>query len=149
MLSKGIIKADHSYQYTCGNCNGTGWNSSSKGEHLICMHCYGLDYDQLIEAFRMARGKRYYGLLKAILHLKGKAICDRALEMQANHPEEKLLVHNLVELMIEFQFPVNRFKALVEWLEETRIVPPGLYEYLKDNGFKISGAIKALEKASE
>jgi hypothetical protein len=142
MIAKGEIQADSSYRYTCGNCNGNGRFMDGKtGEYEDCPHCYNLDYDKLIEAFRLARGERYYAILKAILSIKGKAIVDSAI---ARKHDGKLFVADLLHLLMEFKFPRNRFKPLVEWLEETHTLKSGVYELIHDSKFKISDGLREL-----
>jgi len=144
-VAKGQIQSDNSYQYTCGNCKGIGHFMDSKtGEYEDCTHCYNLDYDKLLEAFRLARGERYYAILKAILSLKGKAIADSAIVRRNANANIKLTIADLLHLLMEFNFPRNRFKPLVEWLEETRTLPIGVYNRIHDSRFKIADGLKQL-----
>jgi hypothetical protein len=132
-VAKGVWNPDTGYSYICANCNGT--------NRATCTHCYGLNYPKLLEAFAVARGARYYAILKAILSIKGKAIYDRAREVAGGG---KLSPADLCELLVEFEFPPNRMKPLVEWLEETRILPTGAYGRLREMGFRVSAALEAL-----
>lgn len=142
-VAKGQIQADNSYKYTCGNCNGAGQFIDSKtGQYEDCTHCYNLDYDKLIEAFRLARGERYYAILKAILSIKGKAIVDSANARRGENG--KLSLAALLHVLMEFQFPHNRFKPLVEWLEETRTIQAGAYDRIHRGKFKVSDGLKEL-----
>ena len=36
---------------------------------------------------------------------------------------------DMLHMLMEFQFPPNRFKPLVEWLEEYRFLPTGTYQW--------------------
>jgi hypothetical protein len=136
-VAKGQWDKDRGYLYTCGNCNGRG---QVRGE--VCDHCYALDYDALMYAFRVARGSRYYALLKAILSIKGKEIYDTARQIKAN--TDKIVIADLFALLVQFQFPPNRMKPLVEWLEETQVCPSGAYERLKERGLKIRQGLDVL-----
>lgn len=118
-IARGIRQPDNRYLYTCLRCSGMGYKRD-----VLCTDCYDLDYDVLIEHFATARGTRYYALLKAILSLKGQAIADRALEINEGNIRRQDLFH----LLVEFNFPRNRFKPLVEWLEECKIIPAGTYD---------------------
>lgn len=133
-VAKGQWIPDQGYIYTCANCGGSGFNANEP-----CCHCYGLDIPVLMEQFATARGQRYYALLKAILSVQGKAIVDDVLSIKT--ASGKVLLSDIIGLFIKWQWPRNRWKPFVEWLEETYTVRPGLYERLKDIGFKIGEAI--------
>jgi hypothetical protein len=126
ITAKGQRQDDGSYVYTCGACNGT--------NNPQCSYCYGLDMDKMLEAFAVARGQQYYSLLKAILSVVGKDIYESALELRME--EYKFRVADLIYLCIKFNFPKNRVKPLVEWLEETGAARAGLYSRIQAGGFK-------------
>ena len=136
-VAKGRWDKYKGYLYTCGKCNGTGRNGDA-----VCDHCYALDYAALMEAFRYARGSRYYALLKAILSIKGKEIYDTARQVKAD--TNKIVIADLFKLLVQFQFPPNRMKPLVEWLEETQVIPSGAYKRLKERGLKIRQGLDML-----
>jgi hypothetical protein len=143
IVAKGKTSPDGTYLYTCGNCDGAGQLMDSKtGAYSDCTHCYNLDYDKLVEAFRLARGQRYYAILKAILSIKGKAIVESA--KRRKNAEGKITVADLLHIQMEFQFPANRFKPLVEWLEETQTIPSGVYDRIHRGKFKISDGLREL-----
>jgi len=132
MIAKGQRQTDGSYIYTCGNCDGVGFFSDK-----ACPHCYNLNYDELLIQFKTARGERYYAILKAILSIKGKAIVDRAEEYKSKHSNGKMSVADCFHLLMDFKFPLNRFKPLVEWLEETRTIKTGSFRRIQQGGHKV------------
>jgi len=138
-VAKGQVQPDKSYRYRCGKCSGSGRVSSG-----ICPHCYRLDLKLLHEQFQTAQGERYYALLKAILSVQGKAIYDRAMELQQKDGVSTPL--HLGILCIEFGFN-SRMKPLVEWLEECRLLPSGIYVDLRERGMRV-GAVLAKAQAA-
>lgn len=124
--AKGVRQDDGTYIYSCAGCSGT-WNPK-------CNYCKGRDMDAMIEAFTVARGQQYYSLWKAILTVIGKAICDEIRDIEQE--TGKITPADLVYLCIKFRLPPNRFKPMVEWLEENRIIPTGTYDDMKERGFK-------------
>jgi hypothetical protein len=154
-VAKGYIDNSCTYHYTCGNCKGIGHFMDSKtGKYEVCTHCYDLDYAKLIDAFRLARGEQYYAILKAILSLKGKDIHDRVWEIGEARGKYRerfdgiqvpvITVADMLHLLMEFQFPQNRFKPLVEWLEECRFVPTGTHDKIRRSNFKVRDGLKEL-----
>lgn len=144
-VAKGRIDENHNYVYTCGYCNGKG-HLGSDNMHP-CPHCYNLEYPMLLSHFETAKGERYYALLKAILSIKGKAIYDRAKEVdnlrlanQGGH----LTYADLYHLFMEFEFPRNRFKPFMEWLEESGVVPSGTHGRMVAGGLKVGDCLKRL-----
>lgn len=141
MIAKGQIQPDYAYQYTCGHCSGVGFLLSTG---KICPHCYNLDLPRLLEAFQTARGSRYYALLKAILSIQGKAICDRYLEIYAERGNHWIVI-DYGRLVLEFGWG-KRMKPLAEWLEECRLIPTGTYEKIRERGPKIGDIIAGAQR---
>lgn len=131
-VAKGKIQPDGNYKYRCGQCGGSGQYAGR-----TCSHCYDLNLPKLLEEFELARGERYYAILKAILSLQGKAIIDEAKRISASNPSGKLVVIDLGYLCIKFGFG-QRMKPLVEWLEEGQVIPYGSYERLHHRAPKVS-----------
>lgn len=131
MIGKGQIQDDKSYVYTCLQCQGSGWFHGDP-----CTHCYGGDIDRLLVEFAVARGERYYALLKRILAANGKAIYDAACEIRQKNGGFR--PYDIAWLCIKFDWPQNRMKALAEWLEETHFMPAAMYSHLQEHGMKVS-----------
>jgi hypothetical protein len=130
MIAKGTIAPDKSYHYTCMQCNGRGlWHGDP------CTHCYDGDMDRLMTEFAMARGERYYALLKAILVQNGRAIYDEARLIR--EATGRFTPVDWAVLCIMFNWPQNRMKALAEWLEETQFAATGFYDHCRDQGMKV------------
>lgn len=136
-VAKGRTLEDGTYLFTCGHCGGTGQIAET-----VCSWCYGLDADAILAAMRDgARGQRYYGLLKAYLSVRGKAIVDEAKRL---YDEQGALM--VVDLAyIHRLFGLN-FKATVEWLEETQVIHSGVYDAIEYRGIKVR---ELVEKARE
>ncbi|MGB1286100.1 MAG: hypothetical protein ACPG7F_06170 [Aggregatilineales bacterium] len=117
-VAKGRTLPDGTYIYTCGNCGGVGWHASGD----TCNHCYALDYAQITEAIKSARGQRYYALLKAALSISGKAIVHCANAIKNENKWGKLRFVDLGYIALRFNL---NLKSTIEWLEETRSVPFG------------------------
>jgi len=132
-VAKGKWDRNTGYAYTCGQCAGRGMVHGQ-----ACSHCYALDYQAIMEAFKLARGERYYALLKAALSLKGKTIYD------ATRDGERLTIADIFRLMVDFDWPRKRAKPFFEWLEETNVIPSGTYRHLKDRGFVITTVCEKL-----
>lgn len=142
-VAKGRIDENHNYVYTCGFCNGKGLLR----EIRYCPHCYNLHLPRLMQEFETARGERYYALLKAILSIKGKAIYDRAKEvdnLRLTNEGGHLTYADLYHLFVEFEFPRNRFKPFMEWLEESGVVPSGTHQRMVAGGLKVGDCLKRL-----
>lgn len=140
-VAKGRTLEDGTYIYTCGHCGGTG-----RIAETVCNWCYGLDTNAILAAMSEgARGQRYYGLLKAFLSVRGKAIVDEARRLR-----DEQIVLKVVDLAyIHVKFELN-FKATVEWLEETQVIHSGVYEAIQDRGIKVRELVeKAREKYPE
>ncbi len=126
-VNKGKWNPASGYAYTCWRCNGSGGNGQ-------CSDCYGLNYNRIMQAFRTARGKRYYALLKAALSIRGLEIyCE---VKSARELKGKLSPVDLCHYSVHFGFPMNRVKPFAEWLEETGVIPSGIYRRIKERGFK-------------
>lgn len=136
-VAKGKWSPETGYVYTCGKCRGRGMVAGQP-----CPDCYGLDVVLIIEAFKLARGERYYALLKALLSLQGKAIYEAALVIIEE--SGNITVAQIFDLAVRFHWPIMRIKALFEWLEETNIIPSGSYRRLRDRGLKIKHAAATL-----
>jgi hypothetical protein len=136
-VAKGTWSTETGYTYTCAQCNGAGMVAVQP-----CDHCYALNYDQIMQAFKTARGKRYYALLKAALSLRGKAIYDAAKQHVENNG--KLTIADIIYLMVSFNWPRMRAKPFFEWLGETGVIPFGAYLRLQERGFKITKACEKL-----
>lgn len=137
-VAKGQIQEDKSYQYTCGKCKGQGMIDAR-----FCNHCYNLRHDLLSEQFQTAKGEQYYAILKAILSIKGKAIYDKAVEINAQNG--KFTPVDIAYLSILFGFEM-RMKALCEWLEECQFLPTGLYEDLREKGMGVRDMLELAER---
>lgn len=136
MIAKGEIANDKSYIYRCGQCQNSGWFHGDP-----CTHCYGGDLEKLMYEFAVARGERYYALLKAILRQIGREIYLEASRIrEANN---KFTPVDLAYLVIKFNFPDNRMKPVAEWLQETHFMPAGMYEHLQDSGMKVKDIMSA------
>lgn len=132
-LRKGQLQPDKSYRYTCGKCNDKGMCGA-----VVCDWCYGLDTVQLCEQITMARGERYYGLLKALLSVIGKEMHDYTRGLISITPVDIAHVH--------LKFNLN-MKATWEWLEETSAVYSGTYQQFVDLRLKVKDLeAKAIEK---
>lgn len=136
-VAKGQIQPDGSYKYRCGQCGGSGQYAGR-----TCSHCYNLDLPKLLEEFELARGERYYAILKAILFLIGKDIIDEAKRI--TQAQGKFTPVDIAYLCLKFRFK-RRFKPMAEWLEESQIIRAGTYENLKDMGFSVSDLLARAE----
>lgn len=135
-LRKGQTLPDGTYLYTCGKCNGTG-----EYNDFLCDWCYGLDTAQLCEHLKMARGERYYGLLKALLSVIGKPMVDYTRQLREK--QGKLLVVDIAHVHLKFNL---NMKATWEWLYETRVLRTD-YDAFKDSKLKVKDAeAAAIEK---
>lgn len=115
MIAKGQTQPDGTYLYTCLKCGGKGGD---------CPDCYGLDSARILAAMKDgARGERYYALLKAFLSVNGKAITDEGKRIYAERDGLRPIDLGYISL----KFGLN-FKATVEWLEETVVIPGNTYE---------------------
>lgn len=148
-IAKGRILADYTYVYSCKMCGGTGFLLDAKRGDIVCHHCYNLDYDKLMEAFATARGERYYAILKAILSIKGKAMCDRFKEVEKAAGRHLWVSELFVLCFREFGFPENRMKPFVEWLEEARVLPTGAYDRLRNRGMKVRATLEAVKASGQ
>lgn len=129
-INKGQTLDDGTYIYTCGTCNGRGVSGGTD-----CPYCYGLDTAKILDAMKQgARGQRYYSLLKAYLSVQGKPIVDSFWKIKREQGSVKVIdIAHLVNV-----YGLN-FKALAEWLEETRCIPSGMYRHISESkGFKVS-----------
>jgi hypothetical protein len=122
MINKGVIQPDKSYQYTCRQCAGRGMVHGQP-----CAHCYGLDVDRLCVELKLARGERYYALLKAYLSVRGKAIVDDAQGIRAR--AGKLTPFDVAWLSAKYDL---NFKAIFEWLEETNVCAAGTHYHVRE-----------------
>jgi hypothetical protein len=123
MINKGITFPDGTYWYTCRKCQGTG---SVRGN--LCDHCYDLDVNALTGAIKLARGERYYALLKAILSVCGKVIVDDAKAL-AEPQEKKFYALDVAYLAIKYNLS---FKVVFEWLEETHFCRAGMHKHMRE-----------------
>lgn len=86
------------------------------------------------QTLKLARGKRYFDLLKAILYgPTGQAIIDDFNGMKEETAHFTLA--DLSRLTIKYDLP---FKAVCEWLEESHCLPTGTYDRLKLRGLKVN-----------
>lgn len=141
-VAKGRIDESYNYVYTCGYCNAKGFLSG-----LPCPHCYNLHLPRLMQEFATASGERYYALLKAILSIKGRAIYERAKEVDSQRLANQgghLTYADLYHLFMEFNFPRNRFKPFVEWLEECNVIPCGTHDKMLRGGLKVKDVLARL-----
>jgi hypothetical protein len=134
-VAKGQIQPDKSYRYTCGNCRGHGLIDG-----ITCPHCYDLDMIDLLAAFGTARGERYYAILKTILKLQGKAIYERAIQLKA---QGKFTAVEIGVLVLEFNFPENRVKPLLEWLDECGAFQMDLTHTWESRSFTVAQMLAA------
>lgn len=135
IVNKGKWDNKLGYQYTCYRCGGNGAAGN-------CSECYGLNYTRIMQAFRTARGTRYYALLKAALSIRGLEIYKEV--KSAREFKGKLSPADLCHYSVRFQFPMNRVKPFAEWLEETGVIPYGAYRRTKERGFKPMIAMKKM-----
>lgn len=138
MINQGYIAEDYRYIYQCRQC--AGWH----GANSACSHCYNGDIDKLLHEFAVARGERYYALLKRILVIQGKAICEAVYQIRDE--TGKLTPVDMADIVLAFGWPENRMKPLAEWLEECCLIPAGMYEHLKDIGMKPGDVIRAAKE---
>jgi hypothetical protein len=122
MIAKGKSSPDGTYLYKCAKCAGRGMVHGS-----TCDHCYNLNTAQIAEHLKLARGQRYYALLKALLSVNGKAIVDEAKALIQRG--DKFTIIEVAYLALKFGMS---FKAMFEWLEETLICPTGMHEAMRD-----------------
>lgn len=135
-LQKGQTLPNGTYLYTCGKCNGAGENGG-----FLCDWCYGLDAKQLSEHLKMARGERYYGLLKAFLSVQGKQIKDYAMEIAEG--QNGLTAPDIAHIHLKFGL---NMKATWEWLNETGVIRKP-YDYFSRSKYKVRDAeTAAIEK---
>lgn len=60
-INKGVSYPDGTYLYTCGMCNGRGYQGANPGSD-VCPDCLALDADAIIAKLKSGvRGQRYYG----------------------------------------------------------------------------------------
>lgn len=119
MINRGVLQPDKSYQYFCLKCDGAGL-----AEGKTCDHCYALDLDLLRSNIRVARGERYYALLKAILSLVGKSIYDDAQQIKAQR-DGKMTPIDVAYLAVKYDLYL---KVVWEWLQETGAIQTVSYE---------------------
>lgn len=138
-LRKGQLQPDKSYRYTYGKCNGKGTCGA-----VVCDWCYGLDTARLCEQIKMARGERYYGLLKALLSVIGKEIHDYAVSIV----DRQGFIAGVDIAHVHLKFNLN-MKATWEWLVETDVIHQP-YEYFSRSKYKVRDAESAaIEKYRE
>lgn len=97
---------------------------------------------ELTEKLKVTRGKGYYTVLKAILAQVGPQIAADAEAIKAANGG-KFTVYNVGCLAVKYDL---NFKATCEWLEESRVLPAGTYDRLKERGLKareVFAAVKA------
>jgi hypothetical protein len=133
-VARGHIEPDKTYVYTCGRCRGRGAVNAE-----LCTDCYNGKLDRLLVEFAVARGERYYALLKSILRIQGRDIYLEASRIR--DAKEKFTPFDLGTLMLKFHWPENRMKPLAEWLEETQFMPTGMYSHLQEQRFKVKDAM--------
>lgn len=103
----------------------------------------------LTEKLRHTRGKGYYTVLKAILADIGPQLAADAVAILAESGG-KMTVYDIGCLAVKYDL---NLKATFEWLEESRVIPAGTYDRLKDRGLKarevltLAGAALAFEEA--
>ena len=94
----------------------------------------------LTEKLKVARGKGYFTVLKAILAECGQQMADDARDT-INQNEGKYTTLDIGKLAVKYDL---NFKATCEWLEESQVIPTGTYIRLKERGLK---ATEVLETA--
>lgn len=93
---------------------------------------------ELTEKLKVTRGKGYYTVLKAILAQVGPQIAADARAIKAE--SGKLTVFNVGCLAVKYDL---NLKATFEWLEESRVLPAGTYDRLKERGLKAREVLDA------
>lgn len=84
------------------------------------------------------RGAEYYTELRKILNSdEGRAIVEEAEAVKL--ATNKLTPFDLCVITLNHSLP---FKAVVEWLEESKVLPTGTHERLMSRGFKVQEALK-------
>lgn len=96
---------------------------------------------KLTDQLKTARGKRYYDILKLILVDVGPQIVADAQQIAID--TGKLTVLDIGRMAVKYDL---NYRATCEWLEESRVLPAGAYQRLKDNGLKV-GEVLAAAKA--
>jgi len=140
MLSKGQSMEDGTYIFTCGACNGTG-----KRAGALCNWCYDGDAKAISEAMKSGvRGQRYYGLLKSFLKVNGKSIVAEVWRLKALNGTVK--VYDLGYIALKYGL---NFKATVEWLEETRVIRPDIYDMFEASGLTVRHIYATARKEHE
>ena len=109
-VAKGQRQPDGTYLYTCGTCGG----KASADPSVECAWCYGGDVKRIAAELKLARGARYYALLKAFLAVNGKAMVDEILRFKAERDGK----FTPVELgYVSLKYNLN-FKATWDWIHE-------------------------------
>lgn len=110
-VAKGKTLPDGTYVFTCGTCHG----KASTDPNVECAWCYGGDVARISQEMKMARGQRYYGLLKSFLAVNGKAIVDEFKALRISNG--KVTPVDIGYLSLKYGL---NYKATWEWLHETR-----------------------------
>ena len=100
---------------------------------------------ELTDKLKHTRGKGYYTVLKAILAEVGQQIVDDANAIKAESGG-KFTVYNIGCLAVKYDL---NFKATCEWLEESRVLPVGTYDRLKERGLKAMEVFEAVKTQAE
>lgn len=95
-----------------------------------CNLCFDGNETAIINSLKTARGRRYYGNLKAYLAIKGQAIISTAKSIKEKN-NNKFTMTNITELADTVGFPRSRIKSLIEYLEECGFIKTGTYDRLK------------------
>lgn len=99
----------------------------------------------LTEKLRHTRGKGYYTVLQAILADIGPQLAADAVAILAESGG-KMTVYNVGCLAVKYDL---NFKATCEWLEESRVIPTGTYQRLKERGLKAREVFEAVAARQE
>lgn len=112
-VAKGRTLGDGTYLFTCGTCGG----KASEDKSVECAWCYGGDARRISAEMKTARGQRYYGLLKSLLAVNGKAMVDEFHRLAKAQGKATGVEVGYISL----KYGLN-FKATWEWLYETRCI---------------------------
>lgn len=92
---------------------------------------------ELTKKLKVTRGKGYFTLLKQILAECGQQIVDDAYAIATQNG--RLTPFDVGVLAVKYDL---NFKATCEWLEDSRVIPTGIYQRLMLRGLKAEQVLK-------
>lgn len=97
--------------------------------------------NRLTDKLRTLRGKAYHTLLKTILDECGQQIVQEARVIIVG--SGRLAPVDIGALAIKYDL---NFRATCEWLEESQVIPTGVYDRLIERGLRVSEVLAAVSK---